>query len=190
MWYQEPPGLEATGRAAPKPPPEFSARRRGVLHRAKEGRWQTKLLQKYSWSASSNGESTPSSDFPGTVSTASWKPWANPWTGFARTRRRMIWSGSWVGNEGPPQSAVGTQQAPAIEYVGGTGRAPEGSGIRVVVVLSALFIVLLAGGAVVANAVLSSIYSPEHTMQNYFAAQSHGDALGIYSRATYLRGGS
>src|SRR5919198_6416450 len=83
MWYQEPPGLEATGRAAPKPPPEFSARRRGVLHRAKEGRWQTKLLQTYSWSASSNGESTPSSDFPGTVSTASWKPCANPTTGFA-----------------------------------------------------------------------------------------------------------
>ena len=95
-----------------------------------------------------------------------------------------------MGNEGPPQSAVGTQQAPAIEYVGGTGRAPEGSGIRVVVVLSALFIVLLAGGAVVANAVLSSIYSPEHTVQDYFAAQSHGDALGMYSRATYLRGGS
>lgn len=88
------------------------------------------------------------------------------------------------GNE-RSQAAVGVSSEP-IHYVGGREGPPEGSGFRALAVALAAVLVLLSGAAIVANALLTSFYSPERTIQDYFAAQSHGDASGMYSRANFL----
>lgn len=47
----------------------------------------------------------------------------------------------------------------------------------------------LGGGAAFANASLSSTYSPQQAVADYFAAQSRGDLNGMWANATYLTGG-
>jgi len=61
---------------------------------------------------------------------------------------------------------------------------------RWLVVLLVLVVVLggLGTGAYVANASLSSTYSPERAVTDFFAAQKRGDVKGMMSNATFLRG--
>ncbi len=49
-------------------------------------------------------------------------------------------------------------------------------------------IVVLVGGGVGGNALLSSIYSPERAVTDYFAAQSRGDAGGMVANAIFQPG--
>ena len=51
-----------------------------------------------------------------------------------------------------------------------------------------LLIAVLGGGAAYANASLSSTYSPQRAVTDYFAAQGRGDINGMLSNATYLKG--
>jgi archaellum component FlaF (FlaF/FlaG flagellin family) len=51
-----------------------------------------------------------------------------------------------------------------------------------------LLIAALGGGAAYANASLSSTYSPQQAVVDYFAAQRRGDVNGMLSNATYLKG--
>lgn len=51
-----------------------------------------------------------------------------------------------------------------------------------------LLIAVLGGGAAFANASLSSTYSPQQAVTDYFAAQGRGDVNGMLSNATYLKG--
>jgi hypothetical protein len=51
-----------------------------------------------------------------------------------------------------------------------------------------LLIAALGGGAAYANASLSSTYSPQRAVTDYFAAQGRGDINGMLSNATYLKG--
>jgi hypothetical protein len=54
-------------------------------------------------------------------------------------------------------------------------------GIIAVVVLAAL-----GGGGALANASLTSTYSPQHAVSDYFSAMARGDASGMMSNATFL----
>ena len=78
----------------------------------------------------------------------------------------------------PPQ-----QQQPAARR--GRGRMLLIIGIIAVVVLAAL-----GGGGVIANASLSSTYSPQKAVSDYFSAMSKGDVAGVMNNATFLSGDS
>src|SRR5262245_27446836 len=54
-------------------------------------------------------------------------------------------------------------------------------GVVAIVVLGALG----GGGAALANASLSSTYSPQRAVTDYFAAQARGDVDGMMSNATF-----
>jgi hypothetical protein len=56
-------------------------------------------------------------------------------------------------------------------------------------IVAIVLILLLGGGAFLANASLSSTYSPKAAVMDYFAAQAKGDVNGMWSNATYLSGG-
>lgn len=75
------------------------------------------------------------------------------------------------------------QQQPAARR--GGGRTLLIIGIIAVVVLAAL-----GGGGVIANASLSSTYSPQKAVSDYFSAMSKGDVTGVMSNATFLSGDS
>lgn len=49
-------------------------------------------------------------------------------------------------------------------------------------------ILVLVGGGVAENAMLSSTYSPERAVTDYFAAQSQGDVSGMLANATFQKG--
>jgi hypothetical protein len=49
-------------------------------------------------------------------------------------------------------------------------------------------LVILIGGGIAANAFLSSMYSPERAVTDYFAAQSRGDVKGMMANATFQIG--
>jgi hypothetical protein len=64
-----------------------------------------------------------------------------------------------------------------------TGRVLIAVGVVVVLVLGAMGV-----SAYIANASLSSTYSPQRAVTDYFAAQKRGDAVGMMDNATFLRG--
>ena len=62
---------------------------------------------------------------------------------------------------------------------------------RTLVIAAVLVVTLLAitgGAAFAVNASLSSTYSPERALTDYFAAQKRGDVSGMMANATFLRG--
>ena len=62
-------------------------------------------------------------------------------------------------------------------------------GLVVGSVVAVVLILLLGGGAFLANASLSSTYSPKAAVAGYFAAQAKGDVNGMWSNATFETGG-
>jgi hypothetical protein len=80
--------------------------------------------------------------------------------------------------------------APPV-YVPPPAPRPRGSRRWLVIgLVVVLVIAVLGGGSAFANASLSSTYSPQQAVVDYFAAQSRGDVNGMLSNATYLPGDS
>ena len=98
----------------------------------------------------------------------------------------------------PPSVAAPIQVPPAYAQQFGAPYAPyapppqapprRGSG-RMLLVIGIIAVVLLAalgGGGVLANASLSSTYSPQKAVSDYLAAMGKGDVNGVMSNATFL----
>jgi hypothetical protein len=69
--------------------------------------------------------------------------------------------------------------------------APPKAGSKRWLVVGLVVVVLigvLGGGAAFANASLSSTYSPQRAVADYFSAQRRGDVTGMLANATYLKG--
>jgi hypothetical protein len=62
--------------------------------------------------------------------------------------------------------------------------------LLIVGVIAILLIVLLAAGGLIANASLSSTYSPARAVSDYLSAQSRGDVGYMVANANYLKGDS
>ena len=92
----------------------------------------------------------------------------------------------------PPPTTVPPQYFPPPEGPPATSQsAPRGRGSRrwlVIGIVVVLLLAVLGGGAAYANASLSSTYSPQRAVTDYFAAQGRGDLNGMLSNATYLKG--
>ena len=67
-------------------------------------------------------------------------------------------------------------------------RRGRGRGLLVIGLIVLVLLLALGGGALVANASLSSTYSPQRAVTDYFAAQASGNVKDMMSNATYLRG--
>lgn len=83
----------------------------------------------------------------------------------------------------PPQQQYWTAPPPPAAKQRHTGRTLLIIGLIVLLILAAL-----GAGALVANASLSSTYSPERAVTDYFAAQKRGDADFMIANANYLKG--
>src|SRR5215510_5023805 len=82
----------------------------------------------------------------------------------------------------PPPYAPATEPRPAAPPPGRGGiMRPLVIGVTAVVVLAAL-----AGGAAFAHLSLTSTYSPQKAVADYFAAMGRGDVDGMMSNATFL----
>ena len=104
----------------------------------------------------------------------------------------------------PPPAASPTQVPPAYQQQFGAPYAPyapppqqaaprKGGGGRMWLIIGIIAVVVLAalgGGGVIANASLSSTYSPQKAVSDYFAAMGKGDVNGMMSNATFLQGDS
>ena len=62
-------------------------------------------------------------------------------------------------------------------------------GLLIGAIIAVFLILVIGGGAVLANASLSSTYSPKAAVSDYFAAQARGDVNGMWSNATFMNGG-
>lgn len=83
--------------------------------------------------------------------------------------------------------------APFAPYAPPPVMAPRRNRGRMLLVIGAIVLVVLAalgGGAVFANAQLSSTYSPQRAVSDYFAAMARGDVGGMMNNATLLAGDS
>jgi archaellum component FlaF (FlaF/FlaG flagellin family) len=102
-------------------------------------------------------------------------------------------TGDVTGDQPPPASAFDPRPpplpywqpptAPPATKPRRTGRLLLVIGLIVVLILAAL-----AGGAVLANASLSSNFSPEKAVTDYLAAQKRGDASFMIASGNYLQG--
>ena len=83
----------------------------------------------------------------------------------------------------PPEAAPYAAYGPPPQAPGrrGSGRTLLIVGIIAIVVLAAL-----GGGGALASASLSSTYSPQRAVSDYFSAMARGDASGMMSNATFL----
>ena len=98
----------------------------------------------------------------------------------------------------PPPAAIPTQVPPAYAQQFGAPYAPyapppqaparRGSGrmLLIIGIIAVVVLALLGGGGVLANVSLSSTYSPQRAVSDYFAAMGRGDANGMMSNATFL----
>ena len=103
----------------------------------------------------------------------------------------------------PPPAYAPTQVPPAYQQQFGAPYAPytapppqaaprRGRG-RMLLIIGIIVVVVLAalgGGGVLANASLSSTYSPQKAVSDYFAAMGKGDVNGMMNNATFLTGDS
>jgi len=97
--------------------------------------------------------------------------------------------------EAEARSAPPPAPPPAPDYPppfatppGGAAQAPKGHGRRNLAIALAVALVILIAGGIGANALLSSMYSPERAVTDYFAAQSRGDVTGMMTNATFQVG--
>ncbi len=81
---------------------------------------------------------------------------------------------------GPPAMPPGFAPPPAR---GGRSRT-----LMIVGIVAAVLVVVLAAGAFLANASLSSTYSPGKAVSDYFAAQTRGDSAYMWANANYIKG--
>jgi len=100
----------------------------------------------------------------------------------------------------PPQSGVPSAPPPPPAYAPpayGTFSAPPvppaprrgGSrALKVAGIVAVFLILVLGGGAFIANASLSSTYSPQRAVTDYLAAQSRADVAGMMANANFLKG--
>lgn len=103
-----------------------------------------------------------------------------------------------VGAPTPPPPTAPPDYVPPPSYTPPPATAPtapqgaprQGGSRRwlVIGIVVVLLIAILGGGAAFANASLSSTYSPQRAVIDYFAAQSRGDVNTMLSNATYLKG--
>ena len=93
-----------------------------------------------------------------------------------------------------PPPAGYAQPPPPVQYYPAPFAPPAGkpSHAGLVLLIIGLIVVLilaaLGGGALVANASLSSTYSPERAVTDYLAAQKKGDTSFMIANANYLKG--
>jgi hypothetical protein len=84
-----------------------------------------------------------------------------------------------------PQGAdfpVVAASPPAVQAV------PRANTRRLIAIGLGAAVLILAGGGVAGNAVLSSAYSPDRAVIDYFAAQSRGDVSGMMANAAFKAG--
>jgi hypothetical protein len=65
---------------------------------------------------------------------------------------------------------------------------PRANTRRLIAIGLGVAVLILAGGGVAGNAVLSSTYSPDRAVIDYFAAQSRGDVSGMMANAAFKAG--
>jgi hypothetical protein len=88
----------------------------------------------------------------------------------------------------PPPEGAPTAMPPA--YAPPPAARKGGSrGLLIGAIVAVFLILVLGGGAVLANASLSSTFSPKAAVSDYFAAQARGDVNGMWSNATFMNGG-
>jgi hypothetical protein len=83
--------------------------------------------------------------------------------------------------------------APYAPYAPPPQAAPPRKRGQMLLIIGIIAVVLIAAlgiGGVVANANLSSTYSPQRAVSDYFAAMRKGDVSGMMSNATFLTGDS
>ena len=86
-----------------------------------------------------------------------------------------------AGYGAPPAYAPVFQAPPAR-------RAGRGRVLLVIGIIAVFLIAALGGGAIFANAQLSTTYSPQRAVTDYFAALGRGDVSGMMSNAQFLPG--
>jgi len=86
------------------------------------------------------------------------------------------------GYYGPPPMQQQPGFAPPPARAGGSRT------LMIVGIVAAFLVVVLAAGAFLANASLSSTYSPGKAVTDYFAAQARGDSGYMWANANYLKG--
>ena len=91
-----------------------------------------------------------------------------------------------AGDVTPPAPAPGPDYPPpfaAASAVAPTAR--KSNARRNLAIALVVAVAILGGGGIAANAVLSSMYSPERAVSDYFAAQSRGDVTGMMANAIF-----
>jgi len=103
----------------------------------------------------------------------------------------------------PPPASAPTQVPPAYQQQFGAPYAPyqpppqqqqpaarrgRGPMLLIIGIIVVVLLAALGGGGVLANASLSSTYSPQKAVSDYFSAMSKGDVNGMMSNATFLAG--
>src|SRR5438094_334739 len=98
----------------------------------------------------------------------------------------------------PPSVAAPIQVPPAYAQQFGAPYAPyapppqapprrrSGRMLLVIGIIAVVLLAALGGGGVLANASLSSTYSPQKAVSDYLAAMGKGDVNGVMSNATFL----
>jgi hypothetical protein len=87
-----------------------------------------------------------------------------------------------------PQGYYGPPPVQQPGFAPPPARAGGSRTLMIVGIVAAFLIVVLAAGAFLANASLSSTYSPGRAVSDYFAAQSRGDSGYMWANANYLKG--
>lgn len=94
-----------------------------------------------------------------------------------------------------PPSARESRELPAPDFLGASESAFDRTQKRrrpnrwLLIALGVLMALLAVDGAgIAANTALSSLYSPQRAVADYFAAQSRGSVSGMMSNATFLQG--
>ena len=98
----------------------------------------------------------------------------------------------------PPPAAAPAQVPPAYAQQFGAPYAPyapppqaptrrsSGQMFLIIGIVAVVVLAALGGGGALANASLSSTYSPQRAVSDYFAGMGRGDATGMMSNATFL----
>src|SRR5438105_8441090 len=89
--------------------------------------------------------------------------------------------------QAPPGYGAPAVYAPVVQPPPAR-RAGRGRVLLVVGIIAVFLIAALGGGAIFANAQLSTTYSPQRAVTDYFAALGRGDVTGMMSNAQFLPG--
>jgi len=87
-----------------------------------------------------------------------------------------------------PQAYYGPPAVLQPGFAPPPAKAGRSRTLMIVGIVAAFLVVVLAAGAFVANASLSSTYSPGKAVTDYFGAQARGDGGYMWANANYLKG--